>query len=53
MAQEKRCKYCGAKTTGKIMCSNCVEKLKRIRIIKAMLLGCSVEEVIARAEQEK
>jgi hypothetical protein len=52
MAEERRCKYCGVKTSG-TMCSHCTDKLKRIRIIKAMLLGCSVEEVIAKAEQEK
>ena len=52
MAQEeKRCKYCGAKISRRTMCSHCIEKLERIRIIKAMILGCTIKEVIEREQK--
>ena len=44
------CKYCGTKTRG-TMCTHCAEKLQRIRIIKAMLLGCTINEVIEMEEK--
>ena len=49
---EYRCKYCNTKITGGTLCRNCREKLKLIRTIKAMLLGCTIEDVI-RMEARK
>ena len=45
--ENKKCIYCGADLGTKTsrMCSRCGEKVKLIRTIKAMLLGCSYEEV--------
>lgn len=46
MRRKYKCKYCGANTTSGMICNNCADKLKRIRTIKAMLLGCTIEDVV-------
>ena len=50
MGRYKICKYCGGRSYSGDVCTHCADKLKRIRTIKAMLLGCTIEEV---KEQEK
>ena len=39
------CKWCGTCTNYKDECQICKDKLKLIRTIKAMLLGCSIEDL--------
>ena len=47
------CKWCGTGTNYKDECYECKEKVKRIRIIKAMLLGCTLEEIELEATRRK
>lgn len=47
------CKWCGTGTNYKDECQECKEKVKRIRIIKAMLLGCTLEEIELEATRRK
>lgn len=47
------CKWCGTGTNYKDECQCCKEKLKLIRIIKAMLLGCTLEEIELEATRRK
>ena len=53
MRKKYKCKYCGANTTSGMICNNCADKLKRIRTIKAMLLGCTVEDVVNMQKRGK
>ena len=46
------CKWCGTCTNYKDECQTCKDKLKLIKTIKAMLLGCSLEELEVK-ENEK
>lgn len=45
--KENRCKYCGVKTGSSQMCTECYEKLQRIRKLKGILNN------IVRLEKEK
>lgn len=48
-----RCIWCGTKTNYKDGCHICKEKLRLIKTIKAMLLGCSLKELDEREKSNE
>ncbi len=39
MGKTKRCTYCGNKTNGTLMCTNCIRKQQLIRKIRAIVFS--------------